>query len=166
MTAIAIIDLQLASEHTQCPTLSQLGKWVDATLSATKANPESELTIRIVDAEESHSLNHQYRGFDKPTNVLSFPFEAPPGIDINLLGDLVICAPLVEKEAAEQDLEHAANLAHAEVVDRYTRYLAARERIGVYEATWLPQAEQALAAEGYEVARGHSLEAAQMALAG
>lgn len=112
MTTIATIDLQLATEHPQCPTLSQLSKWVDATLANTKANLESELTIRIVDIEESQTLNHQYRGFDKPTNVLSFPFDAPPGIELNLLGDLVICAPIVEKEALEQNKAQIAHWAH------------------------------------------------------
>ena len=112
MTAIATIDLQLATEHAHCPTLSQLSKWVDATLAATEAIPTSELTIRIVDKEESRSLNHQYRGFDKATNVLSFPFEAPPGIELNLLGDLVICAPIVENEASEQGKSQIAHWAH------------------------------------------------------
>ena len=52
---------------------------------------ESEVTIRPVDEAESHELNLTYRGKDKPTNVLSFPFEAPPGIEMPLLGDLIIC---------------------------------------------------------------------------
>lgn len=112
MTAIATIDLQLATEHDHLPTLSQLSKWVDETLAKANANPQSELTIRIVDKEESHSLNHQYRGFDKPTNVLSFPFDAPPGIEVDLLGDLVICAPIVEKEAKEQNKPQIAHWAH------------------------------------------------------
>lgn len=112
MTSIATIDLQLATEHNQCPSLSQLSKWVDAALDGAHAEPESELTIRIVDIEESNSLNHQYRGFDKPTNVLSFPFDAPPGVELNLLGDLVICAPIVEKEAAEQNKPQIAHWAH------------------------------------------------------
>ena len=112
MKAIATIDLQLATEHSHYPTLSQLSKWVDTTLAAIDTNPESELTIRIVDSEESHSLNEQYRGFAKPTNVLSFPFEAPPGIELNLLGDLVICAPIVEKEASEQNKAQIAHWAH------------------------------------------------------
>tara|TARA_R110001592_G_scaffold300329_1_gene571490 strand:+ start:2596 stop:3063 length:468 start_codon:yes stop_codon:yes gene_type:complete len=112
MTAIATIDLQLATEHEHCPTLSQLSKWVDATLAATEAIPTSEMTIRIVDKEESRSLNHQYRGVDKATNVLSFPFDAPPGIELNLLGDLVICAPVVEKQAKEQGKSQISHWAH------------------------------------------------------
>src|SRR5690606_1754937 len=72
----------------------------------------SEVTIRIVGTEESQALNHQYRGKDKPTNVLSFPFEAPAGITVPLAGDLVICAPVVEQEAREQNKDAVAHWAH------------------------------------------------------
>ncbi len=65
-----------------------------------------ELTIRIVDADESQALNLQYRGKDKPTNVLSFDGEA------GVLGDLVICAPLVAQEAAEQNKTAREHWAH------------------------------------------------------
>lgn len=66
-----------------------------------------------MNSEESQSLNSQYRGKDKPTNVLSFPFEVPDGIELDLLGDLIICADVVEKEAQEQDkplLHHWAHM--------------------------------------------------------
>lgn len=61
---------------------------------------------------ESHSLNLTYRGKDKPTNVLSFPFEVPPGMEMSLLGDLVICRQVVEKEAQEQGKPLEAHWAH------------------------------------------------------
>jgi len=110
---LAIIDVQLASEHTHCPSVSQLNLWVDATIEKTKKSAaESELTIRIVDDAESKELNMQYRGNDKPTNVLSFPFEAPPHIELNLLGDLVICAPTVAEEAREQQKSELSHWAH------------------------------------------------------
>lgn len=69
---------------------------------------DQEITVRVVDEDESQQLNHEYRGKNKPTNVLSFPFEAPPGIEMNLLGDLVICAGVVEAEAQQQNkpLDH------------------------------------------------------------
>ncbi|MGS6552627.1 rRNA maturation RNase YbeY [Escherichia coli] len=73
---------------------------------------ESEVTIRVVDTAESHSLNLTYRGKDKPTNVLSFPFEVPPGMEMSLLGDLVICRQVVEKEAQEQGKPLEAHWAH------------------------------------------------------
>lgn len=72
----------------------------------------SEVTIRIVDEAESQQLNHTYRGKDKPTNVLSFPFEAPAGIELPLLGDLIICRQVVEREAQEQEKPLLAHWAH------------------------------------------------------
>jgi probable rRNA maturation factor len=142
MTAIATIDLQLATEYEKCPTLSQLSKWVDATLAEAKAVPDSELTIRIVDKEESRSLNLQYRGIDKPTNVLSFPFEAPPGIELNLLGDLVICAPTVEKEASEQGKLQVSHWAH--LVIHGTLHLLGYDHIEEREAEEMESLEKVI----------------------
>ena len=142
MKAIATIALQLATEHEHCPTLSQLSQWVDATLAATEAIPTSELTIRIVEKEESRSLNHQYRGYDKPTNVLSFPFDAPPGIELNLLGDLVICAPIVEQEALEQNKNQIAHWAH--LVIHGTLHLLGYDHIEDDEAEIMESLETAI----------------------
>ncbi|GEA61780.1 rRNA maturation RNase YbeY [Vibrio comitans] len=105
------LDLQLAVEDdSQLPSEQDFQSWLDYTL--TQFQPDSELTIRIVDSEESHQLNHDYRGKDKPTNVLSFPFEVPPGVEINLLGDLVICKQVVEDEAVQQQKPLTAHWAH------------------------------------------------------
>ena len=97
-----ILDLQLACEDTSgLPDEALFQRWVDAVIP--QFQEESELTIRLVDVAESHELNLTYRGKDKPTNVLSFPFEAPPGIEMPLLGDLIICRQVVEQEAKEQE---------------------------------------------------------------
>ena len=109
------VDLQVASDNTQSlPTLTQLQTWVSAAITAGsgQTRDEAELTVRIVDADESQSLNGQYRGKDKPTNVLSFPFQNPPGITLPLLGDLIICKAVVEKEAIEQDKQLLSHWAH------------------------------------------------------
>jgi probable rRNA maturation factor len=111
MTA-AIIDLQIASEHPRCPSPSQLKLWVESALKSNSKHEELELTIRIVDENESRVLNKQYRNKDKPTNVLSFQFEAPAQIDLNLLGDLVICAPIVSNEAKDQTKQEISHWAH------------------------------------------------------
>lgn len=96
-----ILDLQLACEdNSGLPEESQFQTWLNAVIP--QFQEESEVTIRVVDTTESHSLNLTYRGKDKPTNVLSFPFEVPPGMEMSLLGDLVICRQVVEKEAQEQ----------------------------------------------------------------
>ncbi|WP_338589598.1 rRNA maturation RNase YbeY [Shewanella khirikhana] len=104
------LDLQYAVKPDNLPTQAQFETWVRVALGDTM--DEAELTIRIVDTSESQQLNHDYRGKDKPTNVLSFPFEAPPGIELPLLGDLVICASVVENEALEQQKALEAHWAH------------------------------------------------------
>jgi len=109
------LDLQLATECAELPTLAQFEQWVIAALAGTREC--AELTIRIVNQIESATLNREYRGIDRPTNVLSFPFELPPGIApddpiADLLGDIVICAAVVEREAQEQQKTLIAHWAH------------------------------------------------------
>ena len=110
-----IIDLQIACSPTELPTEEQFQLWIDTALAEVSNNLEQdfELTIRLVNSEESQQLNNQYRGKDKPTNVLSFPFEVPDGIELNLLGDLIICIEVMKQEAQEQNkalFEHWAHL--------------------------------------------------------
>ena len=107
--AIAL-DIQIAIDSNTLPTQAQFETWVRLALGNTM--PEAELTIRLVNKHESQSLNHTYRGKDKPTNVLSFPFESPPEVELPLLGDLVICVPVVESEAYEQNKSLEAHWAH------------------------------------------------------
>ncbi|GHG73362.1 endoribonuclease YbeY [Alishewanella longhuensis] len=104
------LDLQLASDAAALPSAAQFQQWLDAAVLPFQA--EAEVTIRIVDSAESQQLNSQYRAKDKPTNVLSFPFQCPPGIELPLLGDLVICAAVVAEEASEQGKAPEAHWAH------------------------------------------------------
>ncbi len=97
-----IVDIQNVCNAKKLPPTELFQQWVDATLSIV-TEQEFELTIRLVNIAESQQLNKQYRQKDKPTNVLSFPFEVPEGIELNLLGDLVICAQVVEEEAKAQN---------------------------------------------------------------
>jgi probable rRNA maturation factor len=94
------LDVQHACNIDNLPTTTQLQHWVDTALNHYQKN--FELTIRLVEIKESQALNLQYREKDKPTNVLSFPFEVPEGIELDLLGDLVICADIVMQEADAQ----------------------------------------------------------------
>lgn len=106
-----ILDLQIASDNTAgLPNEQDFQRWLEAVLP--QFQPEAEVTIRIVDEAESHELNHTYRGKDKPTNVLSFPFEAPQEVELPLLGDLIICRQVVEQEAIEQQITTDAHWAH------------------------------------------------------
>lgn len=105
------LDLQLASEAQNLPTEAQFQQWLEAAILPFQ--DIAEVTVRIVDEEESQQLNFDYREKDKPTNVLSFPFELPPGVEeLPLLGDLVICAQVVATEAAEQGKELHHHWAH------------------------------------------------------
>ncbi len=104
------VDVQYASEAPNLPTQADFTRWVETVLKDQKV--EGEVCIRIVDAEESQALNSEYRGKDKPTNVLSFPFEVPPGVPVTLLGDLVICAEVVTQEAEEQQKAPADHWTH------------------------------------------------------
>lgn len=104
------IDLQIATSSKPLPTRSQFKQWVTTALS--HLNQTGEVLIRLVDNEESAALNQQYRHKTGPTNVLSFPADLPPGIKSPLLGDLVICAPLVAEEAAAAGKPVASHWAH------------------------------------------------------
>jgi probable rRNA maturation factor len=109
------LDLQIASASTQIPQQALFEQWANLPLSEQQwagIKKPMELTIRIVDTPESQALNQEYRQKDKPTNVLSFMAEVPDFVDISLLGDLVICAPVVEREAEEQQKELEAHWAH------------------------------------------------------
>jgi probable rRNA maturation factor len=101
------IEVQLASESAQVPSAASLEAWAAAALGG---DPR-DVCLRIVDREEGHRLNSAYRSIDKATNVLSFPVgELPSGAA--LLGDIVICAPVVEAEAREQDKSVEHHYAH------------------------------------------------------
>jgi probable rRNA maturation factor len=97
----------------QVPTRAKLRKWAQAAVAGT--GREGELTIRIVAAAESAALNSRYRGKGGPTNVLSFPSDAPQlagAPELLPIGDLVICADVVAREAAEQGKPLEAHWAH------------------------------------------------------
>nr|WP_300313564.1 rRNA maturation RNase YbeY [Halomonas sp.] len=108
----ATVDRQVATAATDLPDQASLERWVNAVLTRHPDQQDAELTIRFVDNDESQSLNRDYRGKDKPTNVLSFPFEAPEGLELPLLGDLIICHSVVALEATEQDKTLTQHYAH------------------------------------------------------
>ncbi|URL59432.1 rRNA maturation RNase YbeY [Luteibacter flocculans] len=97
------------------PASASFRRWVEAALKGARRRKATEVAIRIVDADEGQALNLQYRGRDYATNVLSFPADLPPGVNLPLIGDLVICAPVVAREAAEQGKTAAHHWAHMTV---------------------------------------------------
>lgn len=129
----AFVDLQVATEARSHPSAEQFQAWCLAALKSaalkaatvtsatqkpdTLLNEHHELTIRLVDEVESQALNYEYRGKNKPTNVLSFPFDIPEHLPPELcaelpLGDLIICTGVVEHEASEQNKTSEAHWAH------------------------------------------------------
>jgi len=98
------LSLQFAdARHRDLLTRAKVARWVRAALDA-----PAEITVRIVDEEEGRSLNHDWRGKPGPTNVLTFPYQERPSVQ----ADLVLCAPVVEREAREQGRSLEAHYAH------------------------------------------------------
>jgi len=104
------VDVQIACDEDDLPDPAELRAWARAAVGDLRRC--SELTIRIVDEAESARLNSSYRNKDGATNVLSFPFAPPAGVNIPLLGDIVICAPVVRREANEQSKSTNSHWAH------------------------------------------------------
>lgn len=99
-------NIQIASQLANIPSRTLFRKWVKATIRV-----DTEVTIRIVDADEGRELNSMYRGKDYATNVLTFPLTEEP----HLMGDIIICAPVVETEAKSQNKTLEAHYAHLTV---------------------------------------------------
>lgn len=114
----AKVDIQYACKYPDLPNKSDLIQWVNTALSVPSLEKNLhplkriELTIRIVDELEGRQLNETWRQRQGATNVLSFPIDCPEEVDFHLLGDLVICAPVVHREANEQKKTLYAHWAH------------------------------------------------------
>jgi len=104
------IDFQNTSVAADLPGETEFRHWAETVLQGRRQ--QAELTIRLVDEAESRRLNREFRGQDHPTNVLSFPVEVPAFVGSELLGDIVICAPVVQREAELQGKPLPAHWAH------------------------------------------------------
>ncbi len=104
------VGVQYAVELPELPKVTAVRRWVRAALDGAEAR--GSLAVRIVDEAESAALNLRWRGKNGPTNVLSFPATPPPGVDFHELGDIVICAPVVAREAARQGKPVEAHWSH------------------------------------------------------
>jgi probable rRNA maturation factor len=148
------VDVQYASSEPDLPDRNLLTSWVNAALQRgasenshfqnfqnfrQEIRKNVELTIRIVDEAEGRQLNEKWRQRPYPTNVLSFPFECPPEIDIPLLGDIIICAPLVACEAVEQHKTLHAHWAH--LVIHGTLHLLGYDHISEQQAQMMESIE-------------------------
>ncbi|WP_312233098.1 rRNA maturation RNase YbeY [Stutzerimonas nitrititolerans] len=137
------LDLQRVSQD-EAPGDEDFRRWCELALRQRSA--DSELTIRLVDEAEGHELNHTWRQKDYATNVLSFPADVPDELlDIPLLGDLVICVPVVAREAAEQGKPLEAHWAH--LVIHGCLHLLGYDHIDDAEADEMEALERQLLAE-------------------
>ena len=102
------LTVQDVSGYDGIPDDATIAVWITAAIGVKDAS----ITVRIVDEVEMAELNQQYRHKAGATNVLSFPFENPPGVESNILGDIVVCAPVVDREAREQDKTLLSHWAH------------------------------------------------------
>jgi probable rRNA maturation factor len=110
MSQAVTIEVQVAVTAVAVPDAEQLRAWAARALQ--QQAEAAELVIRVVDEAEITALNRAYRGKDGPTNVLSFPSELPAEVDSTLLGDIIICAPVVARECVLQDKAPEAHWAH------------------------------------------------------
>jgi probable rRNA maturation factor len=104
------LELQIATQQDNIPSKESLIVWSKSALRDERR--QAEMVIRLVDEDEIQGLNRRYRGKDNPTNVLSFPSNLPEIVDSDLLGDLVICVPVVVRESQEQGKPPEAHWAH------------------------------------------------------
>ena len=142
------VDLQIATASEELlPELASIEQWIQSAIIAGSKvkREEAELTVRIVENDESQQLNHQYREKNKPTNVLSFPFQNPPGITLPLLGDLVICKKVVENESLEQNKTLTEHWAH--MLIHGTLHLLGYDHVDPQEAVEMESLETKLLIE-------------------
>lgn len=108
------VDTQIVCQDEDQPPPETIEQWVKTALThcASTTLPAAELTVRLVTEQEIQQLNRQYRGKDQPTNVLSFPAELPDHIELPLLGDVIVCSAVVNREAMQQHKTATDHWAH------------------------------------------------------
>jgi probable rRNA maturation factor len=138
------LSVQYGCKDAALPSRPQVRRWVRAALKTSGSRP-AEVAVRFVDAEEGQSLNRDYRHKDYATNVLSFAYESEPRV----AGDLVICLPVVLREAAEQGKPAEAHFAHL-IVHGMLHLLGYDHETGAKDAARMEaQEREILAGLGY-----------------
>ena len=135
------LSVQYACNQAGLPSRPQIRAWVRAALDVDEKRG-GQITIRFVEPEEGQSLNSDYRGKDYATNVLSFPYEVEPVV----AGDLVICAAVVGREAAEQEKTLEAHYAHL-IVHGILHLQGYDHEIGENEARLMEDKERTILAQ-------------------
>ncbi len=141
------VDVQYASDE-PVPAEDDIGRWVAAALAGAGHATDTEICLRLVDVPEMSELNRTWRDRQGPTNVLSFPAGLPEELGLPLLGDIVICVPVVQSEAAAQAKTSAAHWAH--LVVHGTLHLLGHDHIEAAQADIMEALESdILAGLGY-----------------
>ncbi len=138
------VDIQTACSQ-PVPAEEDIRRWIAAALHGRTTQEQVEVSVRIVDSDEMARLNETYRGKTGATNVLSFPAGLPVELAIPLLGDIVICAPVVRAEAAQQGKTERAHWAHMAV--HGTLHLLGYDHIEEEEAAIMEALESAILSE-------------------
>ncbi len=137
------VDIASASSE-PVPDEDDIRRWIAAALEAGGRDADTEVSVRLVDDIEMAGLNRDYRNRQGPTNVLSFPSRLPPQVDLPLLGDIVVCAPVVGSEAAQQGKSREAHWAHMLV--HGTLHLLGYDHVSEVEALEMEAFESAVMA--------------------
>jgi probable rRNA maturation factor len=132
------VDIQSASSE-PLPDENDIRRWIAAALGDRTIQQDIEISVRVVDTQEMTSLNETYRGNTGPTNVLSFPADLPAELQLPLLGDIVICAPVVRDEARAQGKSLPAHWAHMSI--HGTLHLLGYDHIDPQEALTMESLE-------------------------
>ena len=134
------IEVQIACTRPRLASKLKVQAWAQEALRG-RAD-EHQLTVRVVDEAEGTRLNEDYRRCEGATNVLSFPFDSPPGVDDCYLGDIAVCAPVVAQEAKQQGKSREAHFAH--LVVHGTLHLLGHDHQNSEEATRMESEEVAI----------------------
>jgi len=135
------VDIQCACSES-VPVEDELRGWIAAALASQETRGDTEICVRLVDTQEMATLNQVYRGKPGPTNVLSFSADLPAQLGLPLLGDIVICAPVVREEAQAQHKGLSAHWAHMAV--HGTLHLLGYDHIDEQQATVMEALESAI----------------------
>ena len=115
MSAVIEVDYQVEpgiSENIYVPGEQLVSSWIETALRVISYDKPVQVSVCVVSRQEITTLNDKYRNMNKATNVLSFPYESMPGVELPLLGDIVVCAEVVNEEAQQQGKSLQQHWAH------------------------------------------------------
>ena len=141
------IEVQIASQASDIPSAEDIRRWVESALDATHTADSRDVSVRVVDEDEMRTLNRDFRDQDRPTNVLSFAAGdvegLPPGEE-KMLGDVIVCADVVNREANEQGKSVADHWGH--MIVHGILHLMGHDHMSESEASQMEELEREILA--------------------